>query len=348
MYRIPFLILVSLTTQPARVRGMLSHDTETSENKVSLVNSSQEVGYSYQPVSNDGDQPTKLMDNAERVDNVSHGVTLLNNNDGFKIDILNHKASKITIETESKAEFTFFYSIVCAKLHRNLQLMVKVPHSETLNVELNGENQIYINCDTSSDKSLNQYVHNISENSIENTLVMEKGHNESVSLRQGYINMTLNGGLIGVSQLNFRLYSVKSDKSSETNEKEPLQRFKSVLYIPDHTWQIVNYQNLTLLKTVTIEVLVIRTPKAIDVVFLILIYLMEIIQMVALGSLVEVEDFKKTLKRPLPTIAGLVSQYVIMTLVSSNHAQKSQNYVLIYDVAPTSKRRSLDDAHALG
>ena len=321
MYRIPFLILVSLTTRPARVRGMLSHDIETSENKVSLVNSSEEAGYSYQPVSNDDDQPTKLMDNAERIDNFSHGVTLLNNNDSFKIDILNLKASKITLETESKAEFTFSYSIVCAKLHRNLQLMVKVPHSETLNVELNGENQIYINCDTSSDKSLNQYVHNnISENSKENTLVMEKGHNESVSLRQGYINMTLQGGLIGVSQLNFRLYSVQSDKSSETNEKESLQRFKSVLYIPDHTWQTVNYQNLTLLKTVTIEVLVIRTPKAIDVVFLILIYLMEIIQMVALGSLVEVEDFKKTLKRPLPTIAGLVSQYIIMTLVSSNHA----------------------------
>lgn len=271
-----------------------------------------ETGNSHISMSHEKKSAAPLADE-EVIDKFSPATGLLG------ITLVNQPGRKIYLETETKARFTFQYSFNCtdSKTH---QLTVSIPHTKILYIVENGENKSYFECDTGYGNNSSMANHDLSYNSsINSSLVRENLDNQSPQTRQGYVNVTLMGGLIGVTHINFSVYTVGKGNENESIGDMPLlglQKLKTAN--EDQQEGTPKNENLTLLETVSLEVSVIRSPKFIDTVFMVLVFIMEGIQLIALGSMVELEDFKKILKRPLATIVGLLCHYVVMTLVSPN------------------------------
>ena len=243
----------------------------------------------------------------------------------LKILLSNQTVQQVVLETETKTVFKFEYQFNCPDTYKIHVLRVTVPNTRTLNIEENNENKIYIHCRDSCAK----LPVNVNAKGFESyaflypSTVTVTNVNQSCLIQKGNINVTLIGGLIGISNVNFSVYSV--DHENNTNSKVRvlgLYKLSKALYDDKATQQLhvadpsKRSEKFTLLESTSVNVFVVRPPKIIDTVFIALVFVMEVVQMIALGSLVELEDFKKIFRRPLATVAGLLCHYVIMTLVS--------------------------------
>ena len=280
--------------------------------KMSLANAAAEAGCLHPSLSH-GNMSTESLVSDDAIDNATSMVRIM---------LLNQTVQQIILETKSETVLKFEYQFTCTDTTKNYVLKVLVPRSRTLHMDGN-EYKIHIHCKDrcaklhSNAKGLNSYAF---LNSTEITLTR---HDQSVLIQNGNINVTLIGGLIGISHINFSVYTV--DHINKTNNKvrvlglyklrkSPYKNKASpFLYEMDPAEPS---EELTLLESTSVDVLVVRTPNIIDTVFIALVFVMEIVQMIALGSLVELEDFKKIFRRPVGIVTGLLCHYVIMTLVS--------------------------------
>ena len=291
-----------------------------SKEVLSLLENVSEVGMSYSILLCDNHTSISLANDEMNIKSEVTTVSVYNhldvdssqNRSVFRIGILNQQGNKLVLETGSKNNIAFTYWINCNDLHRNLNLVLSVPISKTLALEEKNANSI--NC-------ASKVVPNSSLKNLSN--VTKTYYNESVLLCRGRINETLIGGLIGISHIDFSLYFSDSGlfnvKPTETHTD--LQESTPIQYNPIANAQaeLLYSQNAsqTLLETSSVEVVVLRSPKTIDTVFTGLVFAMEIVQMIALGSLLELDDFKKIIKQPLPLVTQLACHFLITTLVST-------------------------------
>ena len=173
-------------------------------------------------------------------------------------------------------------------------------------------NDIRIFKDTTIDKQfnfsvtcLNEEEFSIKATSYENTKVLQIIGNKNMTFKceqtetnktssmnsrwihvQKQFNLTLQSGIIGVSNIVFELNDVEVNDSYEING------------------------------TAKINVLVAREISAIDTVFLITVYFLEILEMLTFGTQLDFNIITETLKTPIPPLIGLLCQYICMPLVS--------------------------------
>ena len=312
-----FILLVSLLAKDVNSLNVPLNDVtpEESRDKKSLDNAAAEAECLHPSLSR-GNQSTDSLISDDVIDNSTSGERMLR-------IALNQTVQQVVLETDSKTELQFEYHFTCTKANQTYVLKVSVPRSRTLHLDEVNENKIEIHCREicakphANAKGLNSSAF---LNSSEMTLT---NNNQSGWIQSGNINVTLIGGLIGFSHVNFTVYSVENNakknvrvlglnklrKSFYHNEANP---FFSIYT----TEQQEQNEKLTLIESTSIDVTVVRTPKIIDTVFIVLVFIMEVVQMIALGSLVEVDDFKKLFRRPVGICAGLLCHYIIMTLVS--------------------------------
>ena len=239
----------------------------------------------------------------------------------FRIGISNQRGNTLVLETESQNSITFTYSLDCNQLYRNISLVLSVPRTKILTVQEKNNN--IVNCASMSSRNM----------SVKNSLNLTKAHvNESQILCRGTINETLIAGLIGITHIDFKLYSSNRMLGSTTarqnktvyghqNDRPITNESGDISYRHNVHTQLVYSENKSdaHFESTSIEVLVIRSPKMIDTVFIGLVFAMEIVQMITMGSMLELDDFKKSLKQPLPLVTQLVCQYLITTMVCNVH-----------------------------
>ena len=253
----------------------------------------------------------------------------------FKIGISNQRGTTLVLETESQNCITFTYSVDCNQLYRNISLVLSVPRTKILTVQEKNNN--IVNCASMASRNI----------SVKNSLNLTKAHfNESQILCRGTINETLIAGLIGITHINFKLYPSNRMHGSTTarqnktvyglqNNRPLTNDSGDISYRHNfggmHT-QLVYSENRSdaHFESTSIEVLVIRSPKMIDTVFIGLVFAMEIVQMTTMGSMLEVDDFKKSLKQPLPLVTQLVCQYLITTMVCNVPPDKTVYFHLLF------------------
>ena len=310
-----FILLVSLVAKDVNSLNVPLNDVtpKESRDKKSLDNAAAEAECLHPSLSR-GNQSTDSLVSDDVIDNSTSGERLLR-------IALNQTVQQVVLETDSKAELRFEYHFTCTKANKTYVLKVSVPRSRTLRLDEVNENKREICAKPHGNaKGLNSSAF---LNSSEMTLTSNNQSGWIQSTQSGNINVTLIGGLIGLSNVNFTIYSVENNakknvrvlglnklrKSFYHNEANP---FFSIYT----TEQEEQTEKLTLIESTSIDVTVVRTPKVIDTVFIVLVFIMEVVQMIALGSLVEVDDFKKLFRRPVGICAGLLCHYIIMTLVS--------------------------------
>ena len=250
----------------------------------------------------------------------------------FRIGISNQRGNTLVLETESQNSITFTYSLDCNQLYRNISLVLSVPRTKILTLQEKNNN--IVNCASMPSRNM----------SVKNSLNLTKAHfNESQILCRGTINETLIAGLIGVTHIDFKLYAFNRMLGSTTarqnktvyglqNNRPITNESGDISYRHNLHTQLVYSENRSdaHMESTSIEVLVIRSPKMIDTVFIGLVFAMEIVQMITMGSMLEVDDFKKSLKQPLPLVTQLVCQYLITTMVCNVHPDKRVYFLLFF------------------
>lgn len=109
--------------------------------------------------------------------------------------------------------------------------------------------------------------------------------NETMTMQKS-IYLTLDSHMIGTSSLIFEVIDLESDTLSTNISAK-------------------------------IDVVVIRNLLAIDIAFLVTVYVLEILEMLTFGTQLDLDTVRHTLKTPLPLVIGLLCQYLGMPLVSS-------------------------------
>ena len=140
-------------------------------------------------------------------------------------------------------------------------------------------------CDTSNQ------THMAAKNSTGNSL---RGKSETrgsrvtvnTQLFSRKFNLTLTSELIGIGSIDFKLR--QSEDISQQGD---------------------------ILKTVAVKVLVVRQIGFMDTLFVVCLYVLEIMEMLVFGSQLDLDVVKHTLKKPIPPLIGLSCQYLAMPLV---------------------------------
>lgn len=218
---------------------------------------------------------------------------------------------KPRIEVLMDIDFTasFDYSLVCAS--RNVSFLLKVAVSDRQNLVINGISDFRISCE------------NAEESEIEVIPGKEFGSNENVEtepetvlrkiyIADGSIDVQMQSGIIGYSDVTFSIQTVNSDSVNTTSYSDsgtsPSARNASSFIILDPE---------TSYKTLTYTISIVRKVRPVDKLFRLIVYAVQIFVATGFGAKLDLQLVKENLWRPVAPGIGLVCQYLLMPLVIS-------------------------------
>ncbi|KAL4234088.1 hypothetical protein ACF0H5_005741 [Mactra antiquata] len=113
------------------------------------------------------------------------------------------------------------------------------------------------------------------------------------------LSMVLETTNIGVTSINFETFY------SDLHDKNNLDPFSTGNNSDIGTSGLVNF-----------DVIVIRDMHLVDIMFVVTVYVVEILEMITFGSQLDFDVVTHTLKKPVPLLIGLGCQYVAMPLIA--------------------------------
>lgn len=188
---------------------------------------------------------------------------------------------KLLLVMDERTQNYFNVSVEC--LYGNKVIIhVSVPGSSEI-LQITGNHNFTFICELN-----NSYEHNGSRTTPTELLKSQRqpGFLNEFMTVQKTIHLTLDSRMIGTSSLIFELTNLENDT---------------------HPTNI----------SAKIDVVVIRNLLAIDIAFLVTVYVLEILEMLTFGTQLDLDTVRHTLKTPLPLVIGLLCQYLGMPLVSS-------------------------------
>ena len=215
---------------------------------------------------------------------------------------------KIQVHMDSDFTASFQYSFVCKNVNVSFILDVSTEKSRVM---VRGQNRFPLTCTNAKER----YLYPTTTVPRDNVKNRTSSAGQKVYVTEGEVSVKLRSDIIGYGVINIRLLEAvdqakaKLLKSSLT-DPTPSQTTSSSLTNTsfEYAGDDVPY--------ITYTVTIVRKIRPVDTIFRLVVYCVQIFVAIGFGAKLDLKVVKECLVKPIAPAIGLVSQFILMPIVS--------------------------------
>ena len=214
---------------------------------------------------------------------------------------------KPRIEVLMDTDFTisFDYSIVCVS--RDVSFLLTMSVTDDQNLEITGNSELIISCANATESVVNVQSLRRAWNATDQS--KQGAKTRTVYIADGQIDVKMRSGIIGYSDVKFSIQESRNefeDLASYTGPGTASNSSSLVILDPESSYKTLSY-----------KVTIIRKMRAIDKIFRLVVYAVQIFVATGFGAKLDLKVVKENLFRPVAPGIGLACQYLLMPLVNT-------------------------------